>query len=170
MSMWKLAVFGSCGALVAAAANPISVASSVVLGNQTSRNAPGTYRDGGWEGKIGSTYFQLYADTQNCAVGNAASNCQGLTFRANSIALQTTNPQVVTDHATPYPNVFCEAGVDGYRLHPTTIVSLSATTGVAWYSNISYDTSVDLNGASIGSGLAIISWSGSGTPTCTVIK
>jgi len=150
-------------------ANPISVLSAVLLGNQTSSNAPGTYRDGGWQGQIGTTFFQLYADTQHCDVNNAGSTCEGLTFRPNTIALSTSNPQVVTDYTTPFPSTFCDPGVANYRIHPTTIVSLSSTTGVVWYSNISSDTTLDINGASIGSGVAIVSYSGSGPPTCTVL-
>jgi hypothetical protein len=46
--------------LCVAANNPISLASVVVLGNQTSSNDPGTYRDAGYEGQIGNTYFQVY--------------------------------------------------------------------------------------------------------------
>lgn len=45
--------------------NPISLASSVLLGNQTSSNDPGTYRDGGWEGEIGSNIFRVYGMTKN---------------------------------------------------------------------------------------------------------
>jgi hypothetical protein len=155
---------------VQAASNPISVQSAVLLGNQTSGNDDGTYRDGGWEGQIGTTFFQLYADTQNCDVNDAATNCQGLTFRPNTIALSTPDPEIVTDYVTPFPATFCDPNTPGYRIHPTNIVSLSSTTGVVWYSNISTDNTVDINGASVGSGVATISWSGSGSPTCTVFE
>lgn len=154
---------------VLSATNPISVQSAVLLGNQTSGNDPATYRDGGWEGNIGSTYFQVYADTLHCAdPNNAASACDSSTFRQNSVALSTSNPQVVTDFASPDPGTLCSSPTSGYRLHLTNIIPLTTTTGFAFYANISSDTSADIDGAEVGSGIATITYSGSGTPTCTV--
>jgi len=46
--------------LAVAADNVIQIASAQFLGNQTSSNDPGTYRDAGYEAQIGNTYFQLY--------------------------------------------------------------------------------------------------------------
>jgi hypothetical protein len=43
-----------------AADNVIQIASAQLLGNQTSSNDPGTYRDAGYESQIGNTYFQFY--------------------------------------------------------------------------------------------------------------
>jgi len=156
--------------LALAVTNPISIQSTVILGNQTSSNNPGTYHDGGWESQIGSkiTYFQFYADTEHCDTNNAATNCQLSTFRPNTLALSTSNPQSVTDFITPYPAAVCDPGVSGYRIHLTNIVSLSSTTGFTFYSNISSDTSVDINGATVGSGVATITYTGSGSPTCSV--
>jgi hypothetical protein len=153
---------------VLAATNPISISSAVILGNQTSTNDPGTYRDGGWESQIGSYYFQFYADTEHCDTNNAATDCQLSTFRANTLALSTSNPQQVTDFDTPYPDLLCDTGVSGYRLHLTNIVSLSSTQGFALYMNISSDTSKDIDGEPVGSGVATITYSGSGKPSCSV--
>ncbi|CZR62678.1 uncharacterized protein PAC_12575 [Phialocephala subalpina] len=153
---------------ILAVSNPISIESAVVLGNQTSSNDPGTYRDGGWESQIGNTYFQFYADTLHCDVNNAANNCELSTFHANTLALSTSNPQVVTEFVTPYPAAVCDAGASGYRLHLTNIISLSSTTGFAFYVNISSDTSVDIDGEPVGSGVATITYTGSGQPSCSV--
>jgi hypothetical protein len=46
--------------LALAADNVIQIASAQLLGNQTSSNDPGTYRDAGFESQIGNTYFQFY--------------------------------------------------------------------------------------------------------------
>jgi hypothetical protein len=165
----RIALFSSALVqLTLAVTNPISVQSAVILGNQTSSNDPGTYRDGGWESQIGSTYFQFYADTEHCDTNNAATNCQLSTFRPNTLALSTSNPQSVTDFVTPYPAAVCDPGVSGYRIHLTNIVSLSSTTGFAFYSNISSDKSQDIDGATVGSGVATITYTGSGSPTCSV--
>lgn len=156
--------------LVRGASNPISVQSAVILGNQTSGNDPATYRDGGWEGQVGSTYFQVYADTLHCAdANNAASACDLSTFRENTVALSSSNPQVVTDFVSPYPATLCASSKSGYRLHLTNIIPLTSTTGFVFYSNISSDTSQDIDGAEVGSGVAIITYSGSGSPTCAVL-
>lgn len=154
--------------LIAPPSNPISINSTLVLGNQTSSNDPGTYRDGGWESQIGGTYFQFYADTLNCDVINAANDCSNPTFRANTLALSTPDPQVVTDFGTPYPTQLCDAGADGYRLHFTNVISLNETAGLAFYQNISSNTSVDIDGQAVGSGIVTITYTGSGPLNCTV--
>jgi hypothetical protein len=165
----QIALFSSALVqLTLAVTNPISVQSAVILGNQTSSNDPGTYRDGGWESQIGSTYFQFYADTEHCDTNNAATNCQLSTFCPNTLALSTSSPQSVTDFVTPYPAAVCDPGVSGYRIHLTNIVSLSSTTGFAFYSNTSSDKSQDIDGATVGSGVATITYTGSGSPTCSV--
>jgi hypothetical protein len=151
--------------------NPISVKSAEIIGNHTSGNDVGTYRDGGWQGQIGDTYFQVYADTLHCtgAIDSTSSNCENSAFRPNSLALSTEDPLVVTDFATPLPATLCESPVSGYRLHLTDMISLSNTTGVVFYSNISNDRAIDLDGAEIGSGIGIVTYKGSGSvPTCEV--
>ncbi|KAF2149091.1 hypothetical protein K461DRAFT_282559 [Myriangium duriaei CBS 260.36] len=104
----------------------------------------------------------------HCDANNAASNCLGATFRANTLAISTSSPVSVTDFASPYPAQLCNSPVNGYRLHLTNIVSLSSTTGVAWYANVSSDTTNDIDGAVVGSGVVTITYSGSGSPSCTV--
>lgn len=155
-----------------AAPNAINIASSAFLGNHTSANALGTYRDGGWESQIGSKYFQLYADTQVCDPNPhiAGQDCNPFTFRANTIAEAGATPTEVTDYSTPYPATFCNSPQDGYRLHLTNIVSTGSNTGVAFYANISNDRSKDIDGAEVGSGVVTVSYNGVGSPVCTVVK
>lgn len=141
----------------------------MILGNQTSSNDPGTYRDAGFESNIGNTFSRLYADTIHCDPADVNLNCNAYAFRAKTIAQSTSNPQVVTGFASPYPSAFCASSVDDYRFHLSNIVSPSSTTGAAYYANISGDTSKDIDGAAIGSEVAMISYSGFGSPKCTIL-
>jgi hypothetical protein len=88
-----------------------------------------------------------------------------LTFRANTLALNTSDSQSVTDFVTAYPAQICDAGASGYRLHLTGVVSLSSTTGFVFYANISSDTPQNIDGKPVGSGVATITHTGSGLPS-----
>jgi hypothetical protein len=90
-------LFVALASLCIAANNPISLASVVVLGNQTSGNDPGTYRDAGYEGQIGNTYLQVYGTY--CTSYRCTTEAQVLTANCKlipSIVIRIMPPPTVT--------------------------------------------------------------------------
>jgi len=146
--------------------NPISVQSTQLLGNHTS-NVPGVYRDMGYSGTIGNTNFRCFSDTNvgdptNAAIQNIA---QPNTFAVSDLS----DPSKLKDFGSDRPSIICDTKVKGMRLHTTSLLNLTNTTGMVFYSNISSNVSDDLNGSPLGSGVATITYNGSSIPECDIL-
>jgi len=125
----------------------------------------------GYAGTIGATHFRVFGDT---SIGNATNAALTQVFAApNSFALSDNmlDPTKVEDFGTHSPPMICNSSVEALRmrLHMTSLVPLNLTTGMVFYSNISMNQSKDFDGAQAGSGVATITYDGSGPPGCKVI-
>jgi len=149
--------------------NPIQVKEAKLLGNQSS-NIANVYRDMGYNWQIGNQNGRTYSDGQVCNDPANVKNCQG--FAANSMAKSDmSDPTKLVDFGTSLKTICSPNAADaaaGNRLHPTSVISLSDTTGVLFYQNIDKNNTVNIDGNTVSSGVAIVTYDGTNPPSCDV--
>lgn len=148
-------------------ANPVKTATTAqFLGNVTSENS-NSVRDGGWQGQIGSTYINTYADTVPCT-NRSRTNCYGL-IASNTASTPGDDPESYVDvSVTGYNSVqFCPVvkgeNISTWAIWLSAVVETGTDTGIVFFTRIHR---AKLPQTIMGGGVATVTFNGS-TPICT---